>query len=102
MPGKPRADGGEEVHAVVVPTDSREAAQAAVPRANLRLGPHQQISGMSVWPGTSLPRTPSLKIKRNEVLAIIQQPVLEAPAVDTNASGSLSAQVLKLVARQLA
>src|SRR5205085_705967 len=39
--GKPRAGGGEEVHAVVVPLSDAESARAAVRRANARLAPHQ-------------------------------------------------------------
>ena len=36
-----------------------------------RLGPHQQIGGWSVWPEPDFPRTPSLKVKRAEVLAAL-------------------------------
>jgi len=54
---------------------------------------------MSVWPGASLPRTPSLKIKRNEVLAAIQQPVLEAAAAEASVGRGLAAQDLSIVAR---
>jgi long-chain acyl-CoA synthetase len=99
--GRPRPHGGEEVHAVVVPAASAAAAQAAVRRANTRLGPQQQIGGMTVWPGAALPRTPSLKIKRAEVLGTIQrqQQILAAPAVAVDSTGGLAAQVVALVAR---
>ena len=52
--GRPR-NGGVEVHAVVIPPSSprsgrsQASAEAAVRRANGKLGPHQQIGGWSVW-----------------------------------------------------
>jgi long-chain acyl-CoA synthetase len=83
--GRPRGS-GVEVHAVVIPADAsdpRACTEAAVRRANSKLGPHQQIGGWSVWDGSDLPRTPSLKIKRAEVLAVLAEqraPTQIAPA----------------------
>ncbi|MCC7369412.1 MAG: AMP-binding protein [Chloroflexi bacterium] len=71
--GRPRGS-GVEVHAVVIPADpsgGEASAEAAVRRANGQLGPQQQIGGWSVWPEPDLPRTPSLKVKRGEVLAAL-------------------------------
>ena len=57
---------------MVIPANGpadRAGAEAAVRRANAGLGPHQQIGGWSVWEDADFPRTPSLKVKRNLVLA---------------------------------
>src|SRR5439155_16564916 len=71
--GKSNPDGGVEVHAVVMPADSAQAATEAVRRANGRLGPHQQIGGLTIWPEQDFPRTPTYKVKRADVLAAIEQ-----------------------------
>ena len=77
--GRPR-NGGVEVHAVVIPADlpptgptAEASAEAAVRRANGKLGPHQQIGGWSVWGDPDFPRTPSLKVKRADVLAALAE-----------------------------
>lgn len=90
--GAPRAGGGEEVHAVLIPSGDAEVARAAVRRANTRLGPHQQVGGMTIWPMSELPRTPSLKVKRAEVLAGIRRPdaaVLAGPPMVDGAESGL-------------
>ncbi len=72
--GKVRPGGGEEVHAVVIPAGDPEESRAAVRRANARLGPQQQVGGVTIWTEPDFPRTPSLKVKRREVLAEIAPP----------------------------
>jgi long-chain acyl-CoA synthetase len=88
--GLPEADGGQRVHAVVLPrhrerSEAELAAEveAAVRRANARLAPHQRIATHSLWPGEDFPRTTSLKIRRHEVMAALSgaAPVMqERPA----------------------
>ena len=108
--GKPTPGGGEQVHAVIIPAEGGEAplppnaggfeaAAAAIRRANGRLGPHQQVTGFSIWPGTDFPRTPSLKVKRAEVLAALDRPAVAAAPTPTGTGGDLASHVLGLVAR---
>ena len=81
--GLPVEDGAQ-VYAVLI---AKEGAQldpdAAVKQANSRLAPHQYIRGVTIWPDKDFPRTHTLKVKKNEVLASIvatraanQEPVL--------------------------
>lgn len=98
--GLPRPDGSAEVHAVVVPADGAPDVEAALRRANERLGPHQQVRGYTLWTDGDLPRTPSLKVKRNAVLAALAGapgPVLDAPAL---VGASTAERIVALLARQ--
>ena len=69
--GLPVEDGAQ-VYAVLI---AKEGAQldpdAAVKQANSRLAPHQYIRGVTMWPDKDFPRTHTLKVKKNEVLAAI-------------------------------
>ena len=97
--GRPKPGGGEEVHAVVIPSESAEAAAAAIRRANGRLGPQQQISGLTVWPDADFPRTPSLKVRRGEVLAALERPSAAPSVAPLPMAEGLEARLLALVAR---
>jgi long-chain acyl-CoA synthetase len=99
--GKPRAGGGEELHAVLLPTDGIQAAAAAVRQASLRLAPHQRPSGFSVWPEADFPRTPSLKVKRADVRAALDgHPHTEEVAAPPMPAGDcLEARLCTLLAR---
>ena len=66
-----------KVHAVMVLTDPAQEADV-VARANAKLAPHQQIRGSTVWPDEDLPRTPTLKIRKPDILARLDD--LERPA----------------------
>jgi acyl-CoA synthetase (AMP-forming)/AMP-acid ligase II len=52
-----------EVHAVLLGATA-EDAPAIIKAANLRLQPHQQIRGHTLWPEEAFPMTPALKVKR--------------------------------------
>jgi long-chain acyl-CoA synthetase len=56
------------VHAVLLLPDAA-TADAVVRAANERLAPHQRIRDVTVWPDADLPRTPTMKIRKPEVLA---------------------------------
>src|SRR5581483_9531763 len=81
--------------------DVKARIAAAVRRANGKLGPHQQIVGWSIWPAADFPRTPSLKVKRGEVLAALVAERHDAPAETAPSSGgdSREARVAGLLAR---
>jgi long-chain acyl-CoA synthetase len=72
-----------KVHAVLV-LDDPSVAEDVVRRANGRLGAHQQIRAWTIWPDDELPRTHTLKVKKHDVLArleeLAREPVAATPA----------------------
>jgi long-chain acyl-CoA synthetase len=48
-------------------------AEEVVRAANRTVAPHQQVRGHTVWPDPDFPRTHTLKVKKHEVLAALQQ-----------------------------
>ncbi|MBN2323918.1 MAG: AMP-binding protein [Spirochaetes bacterium] len=62
---------GETVHAVLLLDESIEPVEA-VRTANNSLLPFQKIKGYTVWDAPDFPRTPTLKIRREEVLSRVQ------------------------------
>jgi long-chain acyl-CoA synthetase len=61
---------GPEVHAVLLLEDGdRAQAKMIIQQANRQLAPHQQIKSFTIWPEQDFPRTHTLKVKRQEVLA---------------------------------
>jgi long-chain acyl-CoA synthetase len=59
---------GPQVHAVLL-MEEPEKAKAVIQQANKQLAAHQQIRGFTVWPESEFPRTHTLKVKRQDVLA---------------------------------
>jgi long-chain acyl-CoA synthetase len=59
---------GPEVYGVLL-MDEPEKAKAVIQQANKQLAPHQQVRGFIVWPEQDFPRTHTLKVKRQDVLA---------------------------------
>jgi long-chain acyl-CoA synthetase len=57
-----------EVHAVLLLEDSAKA-KTIVQQANKQLASHQQVRGFTIWPERDFPRTHTLKVKRQEVMA---------------------------------
>jgi long-chain acyl-CoA synthetase len=68
---------GLKVHAVLLLDDAARESEV-VAAANTRLAPHQQIRGSTVWPDPDLPRTPTLKVRKPDILARLDD--LERPA----------------------
>jgi long-chain acyl-CoA synthetase len=98
--GKPRPGRGEEVHAVIIPAHTPDAAAEAVRRANRRLGPHQQMTGLTIWPEAEFPRTQTLKVKRAEVVAALGVgPVPSRISAPVPMGSSLETQVTAVLAR---
>jgi long-chain acyl-CoA synthetase len=60
-----------EVYAVLLMDDPSKAA-AAVQQANRQLASHQHVRGFTIWPEQDFPRTHTLKVKRQDVLAKLQ------------------------------
>jgi long-chain acyl-CoA synthetase len=65
--GHERSPGDLQVHAVLILHDATDAADV-VRKANAQLGGHQQIRGFTVWPEDEFPRTPSLKVKKADIV----------------------------------
>ena len=55
------------VQAVLLMDDPSQA-DAVVRDANVQLGAHQQIRGVTLWPEEDFPRTPTLKVKKRLIL----------------------------------
>ena len=65
-------EGGEQVHAVLVPAGDGIEAAEVIRTANRALEPHQRIQSWSPWPGEELPRTPSTgKLKRAAIARLV-------------------------------
>lgn len=62
---------GVRVHAVLLEAQPGAAA-AAVRSANSALDDRQQVLGYTVWPDEDFPRTHTLKVRKNVVLAFLQ------------------------------
>ncbi len=68
---------GLKVHAVLL-LDDPGIENDVITAANTRLAPHQQIRGSTVWPDADLPRTHTLKVRKPDILARLDD--LERPA----------------------
>ncbi len=77
-----------KVHAVLLTTEP-ESAREIVRMANGRLAPHQQIRGSTIWPDEDLPRTHTLKVRKQEVLARLA--LLEVAEARSPAHGQVAA-----------
>jgi long-chain acyl-CoA synthetase len=77
--GLPSAQ-GPQVHAVLLLDPEAPASDAIIRQANEQLAPHQRIRGVTVWPDPDFPRTHTLKVKKHEVLAALQQQDAARPA----------------------
>jgi len=64
---------GVEVHGVITSQSADVSPEAIARDANSRLAPHQHVRGVTVWPEDDFPLSFSLKVKRYEVLARVQQ-----------------------------
>ncbi len=88
-----------QVHAVLILHDPTEADDV-VRQANTQLGGHQQIRGFTVWPEDEFPRTPTLKVKKPEILKwILAAKTDEAPPSGTDAPAAAGSPIERLVAQ---
>jgi len=63
---------GESVHAVLL-LKSGFSAEEIIKKANQKLLPYQRIKNFTVWNEADFPRTPTLKVKRYEVISRVMQ-----------------------------
>lgn len=60
---------GVDIHAVFLPADKDNFdPKSAVKAANLNLASYQRVNAWSIWPDVDFPRTPTRKIKKNDVI----------------------------------
>jgi len=64
-------DEGPTVYGILLMEDPSQA-KAVIQQTNKQLASHQQIRGYTVWPEKDFPRTPTLKVKRPEVMEKLQ------------------------------
>lgn len=69
--GRP-ADGGETVHAVLLLHEWADPDKV-IRMTNKHLLPYQRIRGYSVWEDADFPRTPTLKVRKAEVVERITE-----------------------------
>ncbi|GHO43769.1 AMP-dependent synthetase/ligase [Ktedonospora formicarum] len=70
--GLGRDEHDPQVHAILLMEHPDQAtAKAAIQQANKRLAAHQQIRGFTIWPEEDFPRTHTLKVKRQDMLATL-------------------------------
>ena len=99
MVGLERPGSEVQVHAVLILHDPTEADDV-VRVANSQLGGHQQIRGFTVWPEEEFPRTPTLKVKKPEILKwILAAKADEAPPSGTDAPAAAGSAIERLVAQ---
>lgn len=94
-------NGRQEVWAVVVPDDETAFSVPDTMRSsNLQLASHQRLRGIATWPDDSLPKTLSLKVKKNEVAQWLAQKAPEDGSSGTTHedTGAGRDQLLGLVA----
>lgn len=56
-----------EIHAVLLLEKGKDP-KALIHQANGHLAPHQKVRSWSIWPELDFPRTPTLKVKRFEII----------------------------------
>jgi long-chain acyl-CoA synthetase len=99
--GLERPGGDIQVHAVLILHDPVEADEV-VRQANGKLGGHQQVRGFTVWPEDEFPRTPTLKVKKPEIVAWIQAAAEDAaPPSGTDAAAAAAGSAIERLVAQL-
>jgi long-chain acyl-CoA synthetase len=65
---------GPEVHAILLlEQPDSSLAKSIVQKANKSLAAHQQIRGYTLWHEQDFPRTNTLKVKRQEILSVVEK-----------------------------
>jgi long-chain acyl-CoA synthetase len=94
--GLEKPGGDIQVHAVMILQEGADG-DAVVRETNTRLGGHQQIRGFSIWPDDDFPRTPSMKVRKPEVLAWAEAGAGSAPPPDAAEPAAAASAVERLI-----
>lgn len=65
-------DGRQVIHAVLLLEDRALDTKRVIERANALLSDHQKIQSASVWADDDFPRTSTMKVRKNEVIATLR------------------------------
>ena len=88
-----------QVHAVLI-LHAPDEADDVVRVANSQLGGHQQIRGFTVWPEEEFPRTPTLKVKKPQMIEwLLAAKADEAAPSGTDAPAAAGSPIERLVAQ---
>ncbi len=68
--GLQEEDQDPQVHGILF-LDDADKAKAIVQQVNKQLASHQQVRGFTIWPNDDFPRTHTMKVKRQDVLAML-------------------------------
>jgi len=68
--GLQEEDQDPQVHGILL-LDDADKAKAIVQQVNKQLASHQQVRGFTIWPNDDFPRTHTMKVKRQDVLAML-------------------------------
>ena len=96
---------GTQVHAAIVVRQGGDP-EAAVRWTNAQLAEHQRIHGFTVWPGETLPRTHTLKVKKHEVVETIERGVdsasVSVPQQEAKVTATLESVIAEIARVQQA
>ena len=68
--GLTEEDKDPQVHSILLLHDASKA-KAIVQQVNKQLASHQQVRGFTIWPDDDFPRTHTMKVKRQDVMAML-------------------------------
>jgi long-chain acyl-CoA synthetase len=63
---------GPDIHAILLMEDASKA-KSIIQQTNKRVASHQQIKSFTIWPEQDFPRTHTLKVKRQEIPAVLPE-----------------------------
>jgi long-chain acyl-CoA synthetase len=93
------ASGSTQVHAVLLGPATEAEAEDAVRSANTGLGEHQHVRAFSVWADVDFPRTPTLKVKKHEIVERIEGAAPRTQPVEEDPRDPLAVLVARLARR---
>jgi long-chain acyl-CoA synthetase len=94
---------GPQPLAALILRNPQAQVEEIISRSNMSLAPHQQIRHWVIWPEADFPRTPTQKIRRNEVKANLDALTQRRDAAGNGSSviGSVIASVSGIAPSQL-
>jgi long-chain acyl-CoA synthetase len=98
--GLERSPGELQVHAVLI-LDQAADGPDVVREANTNLAGHQQIRGFTVWPEAEFPRTPSLKVKKADIVVWLGNSATAPPVPGSSSPAMDGRTAVERLAAQL-
>jgi long-chain acyl-CoA synthetase len=91
-------EGNAEPCAVMIMRDGKQAAEAALKRANESLAEYQRMHSWFVWPEEDFPRTSTQKPRVNAILEVVKSQLVRA-GTDNQGSRSLAELITRITGR---